>query len=155
MQVGIANKYFGPIVLSLNYMMKDVLLFLITFIIIMVAFASGVSYIFNMASGEHEMSNVYQDEEKMGLHHRHAASLCIINSWLHCFQFSSAILHVDYGGSMPVQRLWKKRNGEEEGFMLSFASKSFSSLQTSDKWMAAFIQQPKSLSCPVFFSFLK
>ncbi len=50
-QVGIANKYFGPIVLSMNYMMKDVFLFLITFIVIMVAFASGVSYIFNMASG--------------------------------------------------------------------------------------------------------
>jgi hypothetical protein len=42
----------GPIILSLNYMMKDVLLFLITFTVIMLAFASGVAYIFNMASGE-------------------------------------------------------------------------------------------------------
>ncbi len=41
----------GPIILSLNYMMKDVLLFLITFTVIMLAFASGVAYIFNMASG--------------------------------------------------------------------------------------------------------
>ena len=31
--------------------MKDVTLFLITFTVVMVAFASGVSYIFNMASG--------------------------------------------------------------------------------------------------------
>ena len=51
-QVGIASKYFGPIILSIHSMMKDVLLFLITFTIIMVAFASGVSYIFNMASGK-------------------------------------------------------------------------------------------------------
>ena len=41
----------GPIILSLNYMMKDVLLFLITFTVIMLAFASGVAYIFNMAAG--------------------------------------------------------------------------------------------------------
>ncbi len=32
--------------------MKDVLLFLITFAVIMIAFSSGVSYIFNMASGK-------------------------------------------------------------------------------------------------------
>ena len=32
-------------------MMKDVLLFLATFSVIMLAFASGVSYIFNMAAG--------------------------------------------------------------------------------------------------------
>jgi hypothetical protein len=51
LQVGIASKYMGPIILSLNYMMKDVLLFLITFTVIMLAFASGVSYIFNMAAG--------------------------------------------------------------------------------------------------------
>jgi hypothetical protein len=50
-QVGIASKYMGPIILSLNYMMKDVLLFLITFTVIMLAFASGVAYIFNMAAG--------------------------------------------------------------------------------------------------------
>lgn len=52
LQVGIASKYMGPIILSLNYMMKDVLLFLITFTVIMLAFASGVAYIFNMASGK-------------------------------------------------------------------------------------------------------
>ncbi len=51
-QVGIASKYFGPIILSINHMMKDVLLFLITFAVIMLAFACGVSYIFNMAEGE-------------------------------------------------------------------------------------------------------
>ncbi len=55
-QVGIASKYFGPIILSMNHMMKDVLLFLITFAVIMLAFASGVSYIFNMASGKPEPS---------------------------------------------------------------------------------------------------
>ena len=33
-------------------MMKDVLLFLMTFAVIMLAFACGVSYIFNMAVGE-------------------------------------------------------------------------------------------------------
>ena len=36
----------------MNHMMKDVLLFLITFAVIMIAFSSGVSYIFNMASGK-------------------------------------------------------------------------------------------------------
>jgi hypothetical protein len=46
----------GPIILSLNYMMKDVLLFLITFTVIMLAFASGVAYIFNMASGGSNLS---------------------------------------------------------------------------------------------------
>lgn len=51
-KVGIASKYFGPIILSMNHMMKDVLLFLITFAVIMLAFASGVSYIFNMASDQ-------------------------------------------------------------------------------------------------------
>ena len=51
-QVGIASKYFGPILLSMTMMLKDVLLFLITFTIIMLAFASGVSYIFNLASGK-------------------------------------------------------------------------------------------------------
>ena len=50
-QVGIASKYFGPIILSMTALMKDVLLFLSTFTVIMLAFASGVSYIFNMASG--------------------------------------------------------------------------------------------------------
>ncbi|XP_059085448.1 short transient receptor potential channel 6-like [Tigriopus californicus] len=51
-KVGIASKYFGPIILSMNHMMKDVLLFLMTFVVIMIAFACGVSYIFNMASGQ-------------------------------------------------------------------------------------------------------
>ena len=49
--MGVASKHFGPIVLALNQLMKDVTLFLITFTVVMVAFASGVSYIFNMASG--------------------------------------------------------------------------------------------------------
>ena len=56
LQVGIASKYFGPIILSMNHMMRDVLLFLITFTVIMLAFASGVSYIFNMASGKMQNS---------------------------------------------------------------------------------------------------
>ena len=51
LQVGIASKYLGPIILSVNHMLKDVLLFLMTFVVIMIAFACGVSYIFNMASG--------------------------------------------------------------------------------------------------------
>ncbi len=62
-QVGIASKYFGPIILSINHMMKDVLLFLMTFAVIMLAFACGVSYIFNMAVGEFttlKIRNVYK-----------------------------------------------------------------------------------------------
>jgi len=51
-KVGIASKYFGPIILSMTALMKDVLLFLSTFTVIMLAFASGVSYIFNMASDQ-------------------------------------------------------------------------------------------------------
>jgi len=51
-KVGVASKHFGPIVLALNQLMKDVTLFLITFTVVMVAFASGVSYIFNMASDQ-------------------------------------------------------------------------------------------------------
>ena len=46
-------------------MMKDVLLFLITFTIIMVAFASGVSYIFNMASGKSHNYLVFIDLEHL------------------------------------------------------------------------------------------
>ena len=38
--------------------MKDVTLFLITFTVVMVAFASGVSYIFNMASGTSKTSSL-------------------------------------------------------------------------------------------------
>ena len=52
MQIGIATKYFGPIILSISSMLQDVFLFLITFCVIMVAFGCGVSFIFNMASGE-------------------------------------------------------------------------------------------------------
>jgi len=56
-KIGIASKYFGPIILSINAMMKDVGMFLITFFVIMLAFSCGVSYMFNylqdpeMASG--------------------------------------------------------------------------------------------------------
>ena len=50
-QIGIATKYFGPIILSISSMLQDVFLFLITFCVIMVAFGCGVSFIFNMASG--------------------------------------------------------------------------------------------------------
>ena len=51
-QIGIATKYFGPIILSISSMLQDVFLFLITFCVIMVAFGCGVSFIFNMASGQ-------------------------------------------------------------------------------------------------------
>ena len=43
-KIGIASKYFGPIILSINAMMKDVCMFLITFFVIMLAFSCGVSY---------------------------------------------------------------------------------------------------------------
>ena len=46
-KIGIASKYFGPIILSINPMMLDVFMFLITFFVIMVAFSCGVSYMFN------------------------------------------------------------------------------------------------------------
>ena len=46
-KIGIASKYFGPIILSINAMMKDVGMFLITFFVIMLAFSCGVSYMFN------------------------------------------------------------------------------------------------------------
>ena len=46
-KIGIASKYFGPIILSINAMMKDVMMFLITFFVIMLAFSCGVSYMFN------------------------------------------------------------------------------------------------------------
>ncbi len=36
----------------MNHMMKDVVLFLMTFAVIMIAFACGVSFIFNMASDQ-------------------------------------------------------------------------------------------------------
>merc|ERR550517_1677688 len=43
-KIGIASKYFGPIILSINAMMKDVMMFLITFFVIMLAFSCGVSF---------------------------------------------------------------------------------------------------------------
>ena len=46
-KIGIASKYFGPIILSINAMMKDVGMFLITFFVIMLAFSCGVSYMYN------------------------------------------------------------------------------------------------------------
>ena len=46
-KIGIASKYFGPIILSINAMMMDVCMFLITFFVVMLAFACGVSYMFN------------------------------------------------------------------------------------------------------------
>ena len=46
-KIGIASKYFGPIILSINAMMVDVGMFLITFFVVMLAFACGVSYMFN------------------------------------------------------------------------------------------------------------
>jgi len=49
-KIGIVSKYFGPIILSINAMMKDVFMFLITFLVIMLAFSCGVSYMFNYLS---------------------------------------------------------------------------------------------------------
>ena len=46
-KIGISSKYFGPIILSINAMMMDIFMFLITFFVIMLAFACGVSYMFN------------------------------------------------------------------------------------------------------------
>ena len=51
-KIGIASKYFGPIILSINAMMKDVCMFLITFFVIMLAFSCGVSYMFNYLQEE-------------------------------------------------------------------------------------------------------
>ena len=51
-KIGIASKYFGPIILSINAMMKDVCMFLITFFVIMLAFSCGVSYMFNYLQDE-------------------------------------------------------------------------------------------------------
>merc|ERR1740128_915586 len=49
-KIGIASKHFGPIILSINMMMKDVAMFLMTFFVIMLAFSCGVSYMFNYLS---------------------------------------------------------------------------------------------------------
>ena len=51
-KIGIASKYFGPVILSINAMMKDVCMFLITFFVIMLAFSCGVSYMFNYLQDE-------------------------------------------------------------------------------------------------------
>ena len=49
-KTGIVSKHFGPIILSIRIMLKDVLMFLITFLVIMAAFSCGVSYMFNYLS---------------------------------------------------------------------------------------------------------
>ena len=49
-KTGIVSKHFGPIILSIRIMLKDVLMFLITFLVIMLAFSCGVSYMFNYLS---------------------------------------------------------------------------------------------------------
>ena len=46
-KIGIASKDFGPIIISINALMKDVMMFLITFFVIMLAFSCGVSFMFN------------------------------------------------------------------------------------------------------------
>merc|ERR1719481_2347767 len=51
-KIGIVSKYFGPIILSIRTMMKDVCMFLITFFVIMLAFSCGVSYMFNYLQNE-------------------------------------------------------------------------------------------------------
>ena len=47
MKIGIVSKHFGPIILSMKAMMKDIFMFLITFFVIMLAFSCGVSYMYN------------------------------------------------------------------------------------------------------------
>ena len=49
-KTGIVSKHFGPIILSIRVMLKDVFMFLITFLVIMLAFSCGVSYMFNYLS---------------------------------------------------------------------------------------------------------
>ena len=56
-KIGIASKYFGPIILSINAMMKDVMMFLITFFVIMLAFSCGVSYMFNYLQDQERKSS--------------------------------------------------------------------------------------------------
>ena len=56
-KIGIASKYFGPIILSINAMMKDVCMFLITFFVIMLAFSCGVSYMFNYLQDQERKSS--------------------------------------------------------------------------------------------------
>ena len=54
--------------------MKDVLLFLITFAVIMIAFSSGVSYIFNMASGKASQNRGHQNQKS-----KNDATLQLVN----------------------------------------------------------------------------
>ena len=49
-KIGIVSKHFGPIILTLKAIMKDVFMFLITFFVIMLAFSFGVSYMYNYVS---------------------------------------------------------------------------------------------------------
>ena len=46
-KIGIVSKHFGPIILSMKAMLKDIFMFLITFFVIMLAFSCGVSYMYN------------------------------------------------------------------------------------------------------------
>ena len=46
-KIGIVSKHFGPIILSMKVMLKDIFMFLITFFVIMLAFSCGVSYMYN------------------------------------------------------------------------------------------------------------
>ena len=46
-KIGIVSKHFGPIILSMKAMLKDIVMFLITFFVIMLAFSCGVSYMYN------------------------------------------------------------------------------------------------------------
>ena len=55
-KTGIVSKHFGPIILSIRIMLKDVLMFLITFLVIMLAFSCGVSYMFNYLSNSERAS---------------------------------------------------------------------------------------------------
>jgi hypothetical protein len=46
-KIGIVSKHFGPIILSMKAMLKDIVMFLTTFFVIMLAFSCGVSYMYN------------------------------------------------------------------------------------------------------------
>ena len=56
-KIGITSKYFGPIILSINAMMMDIFMFLITFFVIMLAFSCGVSYMFNYLQDQERKSS--------------------------------------------------------------------------------------------------
>ena len=72
--------------------MKDVLLFLITFAVIMIAFSSGVSYIFNMASGKIKANKGQASE-----HDFISSSLSSIIHMAYLFDFK-----------IPTQYIWPK-----------------------------------------------